>query len=114
MAAGAVYGKLGWDEAHSEKKWKNPRVQELSKKVKLVGSSSQKLGPATVEVVTKNGSHHSITIKDIRMTQADVEEKFLDLATPVLGTEKSNRVVDTVNKLEKVKDVSRLGDVLQV
>jgi 2-methylcitrate dehydratase PrpD len=112
LSAAAHFGKFGWEE-HTESKLKDPNVRELSKRVRFVCTAEkEKKRTATVDVVTKDGRQCSVTIESVPMTQKEIEYKFLDLAGIVLGREKSHKVIEMVNKLEKLSDITQLANLL--
>ncbi len=114
VAVAACYGKLSLEETHSETRWRDAKVQGLKEKIKIIGDpGSEKLGPAKIEVITRDGKNHSIYLERVPVSQAEVEAKFLDVASPVLGPEKARRVIDQVSRLEKMVDINALGDLLR-
>jgi len=68
----------------------------------------------SLKIATKDGKHHSVTLdfRGIPSSQAQVEDKFLGLTSPVLGSEKARKVVDMVASLEKLTNVNKLADLL--
>lgn len=50
----------------------------------------------------------------LKPTDADIEDKFRRIATPVLGKTKADRVITLVGKLETLTDVRELVEALQV
>ena len=115
IAAAACYGKLGLDETHSESKWKDPKVQSVKERIRIIGDpGSERLGPATIAVTTRRGKRHSVYLEHVPMSQSEVEAKFLDVTSPILGLDKAREVVDTVNRLEEINDINALGDLLRI
>jgi hypothetical protein len=47
------------------------------------------------------------------MTRAEVIDKARDLTAPVLGREKSDRLIETVYAIEAVTDMRKLSPLLQ-
>ncbi len=115
IAAAACHGKLGLEETHSENIWREPRVERLKEKIKIVGDpESEMLGPATIEVITREGKRHSLHVEHVPLSQAQVEAKFLDAAAPVLGSERAQKVIEMVNRLEETRDINELGNLLRI
>ncbi|MBI2853852.1 MAG: MmgE/PrpD family protein [Chloroflexi bacterium] len=124
LAAAACYGRLGWEEAHSEKTLKDANVQKFKAKVKLVADPDMEktyvqTRAARVEVVARDGRRYKISLEHPHgsprnpFSHAQVEEKFLDLASSVLGKKKSREVVGLVHRLDDVPDIRALGDLLR-
>ncbi len=115
IAAAACYGKLTLEETHSESKWKDPEVQGVKERIRIIGDpGSDELGPATIELTTKDGKRHSVHLKGVTMSQSEVEAKFLDVSSPVVGLKKARKIIDTVNTLEEMPDINALGDLLRI
>jgi 2-methylcitrate dehydratase PrpD len=74
---------------------------------------------ATVEIELSDGTHLSERVSAVRgtprnpMSRAEVLEKSRDLTVPILGREKSVRLIETVFAIETVTDVRNLRPLLQ-
>ena len=74
---------------------------------------------AIVDVTFNDGSRVSERVEAVRgtaenpMTREEIVGKCRDLMSPVLGREKSARLIDGVIALETVKDVRTLRPLLQ-
>jgi 2-methylcitrate dehydratase PrpD len=74
---------------------------------------------AVVEIEFTDGSRLSERVSAVRgtprnpMTRAEVIDKARDLTAPILGREKSDRLIETVFAIESVTDVRNLRPLLQ-
>jgi hypothetical protein len=72
-----------------------------------------------VEVVLAGGKRLNEHVENVRgtvdnpMTREEVIAKARDLVTPVLGATTSAKLIDTVFKLENVKNIRELRPLLQ-
>jgi 2-methylcitrate dehydratase PrpD len=72
-----------------------------------------------VEIEFTDGSRLSERVSAVRgtprnpMTRAEVIDKARDLTAPILGREKSERLIETVFAIETVADVRSLRPLLQ-
>jgi 2-methylcitrate dehydratase PrpD len=88
----------------------------FKERIAIVGDESQKnVRLATVEIETADGEKRAMTLeaKDIPFPPEAIEEKFLGLASPVLGADQSNHVVECVRSLDQLPDIRQLGDLLR-
>jgi 2-methylcitrate dehydratase PrpD len=71
-------------------------------------------------VTLTNGTRLTDRIEAVRgtprnpMTRAEVIDKCKDLIAPVLGTEKSARLIETVFAIDAVADIRALRPLLQL
>ena len=74
---------------------------------------------AVVEIELADGTRLSERISAVRgtprnpMSRTEVMEKARDLTAPILGREKSERLIDTVYAIETVTDIRNLQPLLQ-
>ena len=74
---------------------------------------------AIVEIGFTDGSRLSERVSAVRgtprnpMARAEVIDKARDLITPILGREKSERLIETVFAIETITDIRRLQPLLQ-
>ena len=125
IAAGAYFGKLGWEETHDEKKMHDPAVVEYSKRVKFVADPElektfPRIRAAKVTISTKSGKRFQTRVDhvpgtaDNPFTQDQVEAKFTRLVEPVLGAATVGKVIDIVANLEGLKNIRELGNLLRL
>src|SRR6202795_1701191 len=109
--------------AHDKPRMQDPAAMRERGKVNLVYDEElAKLLPVRVTVVEielTDGSLLSERVSAVRgtprnpMTRAEVIDKARDLTAPVLGREKSDKLIETVFAIETVTDVRSLRPLLQ-
>src|SRR5262245_24734600 len=118
MAVTAIRGKMdltSFDEVFRQ----NNEVGSLMGKVKVVGEIDldryfPQSWPGRVRISLKGGFAHTREIiipkgeKENLMSTQEVEEKFLSLATPVLGDVKAQSVIDEIQVLDKRESLNGL------
>jgi 2-methylcitrate dehydratase PrpD len=123
MAVMLVQKTVTFRSAHDISLMKDPSILRERAKIKLVGDEElEKRLPAreaTVEVTLKEGTRLSQHIDAVRgtaenpMTRDEVIAKSRDLMEPILGADKSAKLIQTVLELERVKDIHELRPLLQ-
>ncbi|MEM1525207.1 MAG: MmgE/PrpD family protein, partial [Nitrososphaerales archaeon] len=111
-------------EYFKEELYSNPEVIKIIDKVKLEISpelDDPKIYPAAeVEVKTKDGSkyiHKTIYHKGHpknRMSDKEIEEKFLSASLNKLGEDRAKEVIKAVYKLDRIKNISEFTELLRV
>jgi 2-methylcitrate dehydratase PrpD len=114
---------VSFKSAHDTARMKDPAVLRQRAKVQLVHDPElQKRMPhreATVELTLTDGKQLSEHVSAVRgtadnpMTREDVVAKARDLMAPSLGADASSRLIETVLRLETVKNVRELRPLLQ-
>jgi 2-methylcitrate dehydratase PrpD len=109
--------------AHDKARMKDPAALRQRAKVNLVRDEElAKLLPvrvAVVEIELTDGTYLSERVAAVRgtprnpMSHAEVVEKARELIAPILGREKSERLIETVYAIETVSDVRSLQPPLQ-
>jgi 2-methylcitrate dehydratase PrpD len=109
--------------AHDKPRMQDPAALGQRAKVKLVYDEDlARLLPvrvAVVEIELADGSVLDERVSAVRgtprnpMTRAEVIDKARDLTVPVLGREKSDKLIETVFSIETVTDVRNLRPLLQ-
>jgi 2-methylcitrate dehydratase PrpD len=109
--------------AHDKPRMQDPAALRQRAKVNLVYDEElSKLLPvrvADVEIELADGSHLKERISAVRgtprnpMARAEVIDKARDLTAPILGREKSERLIETVFAIETITDVRGLRPLLQ-
>jgi 2-methylcitrate dehydratase PrpD len=108
----------------NDDKVKDQRVQELMKKVHTQADpESDKLYPqkrrVTVEILTKDGKKYSQKVDafkgepDWPLTRKEIQTKFTNLSSPVIGEERAQEVVDYISRLEEKDSIQDLGPLLK-
>jgi 2-methylcitrate dehydratase PrpD len=118
LAVALLDGRLNFEAAHSLERMKDPAVLEARKHITLV--TDQELVPyhSIVEITTKDGAKFEEHITKVLgrpespMTKAMIEEKCRELMDPILGKERSQKLVDKIWHLEDVSDMRELRPLL--
>jgi 2-methylcitrate dehydratase PrpD len=115
---------VSFSSAHDKPRMEDPAVQRQRAKVNLVRDETlTKLLPirvAIVEIDLTDGSRLSERISAVRgtprnpMQRPEVIDKARDLIAPILGREKSDRLIETVYEVERVSDIRQLRPLLQL
>ena len=114
---------VSFHAAHDKPRMQDPAAMRQRAKVNLVHDEElAKLLPvrvAVVEIELSDGTRLSDRVAAVRgtprnpMSRAEVVEKARDLTAPVLGRERSERLIETVYAIETVTDVRSLRPLLQ-
>ena len=124
LAIGLLEGDLG-PEQFKHDQWKDPKVLDLMSRIKVtMDPALEKVypngRPADLEVKTKNGKTYRKRVDFPKgdeknpMTDEEVQNKFRKLARPLMSEGRVNRIIDTVNTIESVKDIHELMALLVV
>ncbi|NVM23087.1 MAG: MmgE/PrpD family protein, partial [Desulfobacterales bacterium] len=102
-------------EDFSEEAIKNPEILKLAKKIR-VNDDFEKYYPKTpveVSVKTKYGSKY-IKRVDLRKKRSfdELIKKFKNITTPILGKQKTDKLFNVVDQLEKLKEITSLTEFL--
>ncbi|MDO8567451.1 MAG: MmgE/PrpD family protein [Dehalococcoidales bacterium] len=101
-------------EQYSEERLKNPKVLELAGKVKIISDASLPRGVScAMKIVTKAATYEAQVdyakgSLENPMTDKEHKDKFTSLASSVISKAKMGQIIALVDKLEAVKDVSEL------
>jgi 2-methylcitrate dehydratase PrpD len=114
---------VSFHAAHDKPRMQDPAALHQRAKVNLVGDEElNKLLPVRVTIVEidlADGSHLSERVTAVRgtprnpMSRAEVIDKARDLIAPILGRDKSKRLIETVFAVETMTDLRRLRPLLQ-
>lgn len=120
VAVALIYGKVSLSEFRGEV-LSEPEVREVSKKVKVVADpeyANVRLGSAKVTIRTNRGEF-SCRVDVPKgyprnpLTRAELEGKFLSLASLAMPSERADEVLKMVVNLEKIEDVTLLTSLLR-
>jgi len=124
IAVALVDGGVSFADSHSYERMKDPQIRAVKERVQLI--PDQKLAdPAAprsgmVEVTLKDGkkvSHFTKFppgTKENPLNTEGVNTKVRDLMTPVLGADKTAKLIQQVNSLEAVRNVRELLPLLTI
>ncbi|MEI9475003.1 MAG: MmgE/PrpD family protein [Deltaproteobacteria bacterium] len=122
LAVALLDGSLSFEAAHSSDRMKDRSVLKLRERITLVedpelrASSNKRQG--IVEVTTKDGTQlreHVVSVRGTSenpMTTEEVEKKCSELLKPVLGRDRTQRLIDKILNLEYVRNVRELRPLL--
>jgi 2-methylcitrate dehydratase PrpD len=109
--------------AHDKPRMQDPAVLKQRAKVQLIGDPQlERQLPARiaiVEVTLTDGTHLNETVKAVRgtaenpMPREEVVAKCRDLFTPILGADRTGKLIQTTLALENLKSVRELRPLLQ-
>jgi 2-methylcitrate dehydratase PrpD len=109
--------------AHDKARLRDPATLRERAKVQLVPDQElERLMPlrvAVVKITFADGSHLTQRVDNVRgtpenpMTRGEIITKANDLITPILGSAKSAKLIETIFGLEAVSDIRQLRGLLQ-
>jgi 2-methylcitrate dehydratase PrpD len=122
IALALVEGTVSFEDSHSYERMKDAAVRAVKERVELIADRGL-MDPAAprsglVEVTLRDGrtvSHftrHAPGTKENPLTTEEVNAKARSLMAPVLGEERTEELIRTVNALEELKDVRELRSFL--
>jgi len=118
-----IDGEITFETAHDESRLRDPEIVRLKRRIELSGSAAllrTRTTQAIVEITTRNGDrlrHHTRAVRGTAtnpMTRDEVAAKSRDLLRPVIGARRTERLIDTIWRIERVRDVRKLRPLLQV
>jgi 2-methylcitrate dehydratase PrpD len=123
VAVGIFDGEITRVQTSAERR-ADPAVNALASRITLQGDAElQKVfpehWPARVVVTLNDGRRFEVERDDPRgnaarpVGDADIEEKFLRMATEVLPADRAQRIVESVRKLETVGSMRELTQLVQ-
>jgi 2-methylcitrate dehydratase PrpD len=122
LSAALLDGGLTFAAAHDYERMKDPRILAVKSRIKLeldpALTQARPRRQGIVEVYTRDGRTLRVHVKSVRgtadnpMTDQEVEAKARDLVAPVLGSEKSEKLLHLVKNLERVGNIRDLGSTL--
>jgi 2-methylcitrate dehydratase PrpD len=115
-------GEITFASAHDEARATDPRVARLKNRVELIASPAllkAKTTQAIVEIALRDGRrlrHHTRAVRgsaDNPMSREEVADKCRDLLAPVMGRPRTERLIETVWRIERMKNLRALRLLLQ-
>jgi 2-methylcitrate dehydratase PrpD len=111
-------------ETFRDERLKDPGVRELMKKVHTrvdpeFDKNYPQKRPVRVEIQTRDGKVYSQKLDGFRgeaeypLTRNEVEAKFMDLASGVIGGPRAKKIIAFVAGLEKKDSITELGSLLK-
>jgi 2-methylcitrate dehydratase PrpD len=124
MAVAAVRRKIDSGDILEDRRRADPRIRSLVERVRLIGDPAMDAwtahAPAVVEVTTRDGRTLTARVDEATgrrenpMTKAELEQKFMDLATTRISRSAAARLMELVYGLDRVADVGELAALLRV
>lgn len=124
LAVALLDGAVSFADSHSRERMADPQVRAVKERVQLIGDRKL-VDPAAprsgqVEVTMKGGrtvSHFTKFppgTKENPVSTETLNAKVRDLMAPVLGPERTAKLIERVNALEDVRDVRDLRPLLML
>jgi 2-methylcitrate dehydratase PrpD len=118
IAVALVDGTVSFSDSHSRERMADPQVRAVKERVELIADPKLMDPDAPrsgfVEVTLRDGrtvSHftrHPSGTKENPLDTQRINAKVRDLMSPVLGTERTEAIIQRVNALEELDDVRKL------
>ena len=121
VAATLIDGTLKFETAHNFERMKDPAVLELKKRIVFMEdkelTAQKRDREGNIEVIKTDGTimkEHGLSKGTIQypMTREDIEAKVRELMIPILGPDRSEKLIQTIWNLEEVKDMRELRPLL--
>jgi len=116
-------GDISFASAHDDRRVRDPKVLKLREKIELKGSAAlgrAKTTQAIVEITTRDGRrlrHHTKAVRGTAanpMPREEVAAKARDLLLPLLGARRSEKLIDAVWHIERLRDARALRPLLSL
>jgi 2-methylcitrate dehydratase PrpD len=117
LALAAVYGGIGFLEAHHEKYFRSTEALAMRERVKILlreDWAGQGRFRAIVTIKTRDGREFRRDSTYRPMTEQDVDVKFLDLVTMRAGEDKARQLASVLKRLDTVGNISDVMTSLEL
>jgi 2-methylcitrate dehydratase PrpD len=122
IAVALIDGTVSFDASHSYERMKDPQVVAVGKRIALVGDRAL-INPAAprsarVEVRLRDGrtvnhfTPHAPGTKENPLTTEQVARKARELISPVLGSTKTEALIQRVNTLDQLRSIREMVALL--
>jgi 2-methylcitrate dehydratase PrpD len=114
-------GDVTFVSAHDEARVSDPAVLKMKKRIELQGSAAlgrTRTTQAIVEIVTRDGRrfrHHTKAVLGTAanpMSREQVAAKSRDLLVPIMGTRRTESLIQSIWDIERIGDVRKLRRLL--
>jgi 2-methylcitrate dehydratase PrpD len=122
LAVALIDGTMTFEASHSYERMKDPAVLAIRERITLIGDPELRTAKikrgGIVEITTTDGAKLREHVELVRgrpanpMSDEEIEQKCTDLMQPVLGEERTSRLIDRIWNLEKVKNMRDLRPLL--
>ncbi|MEE8380416.1 MAG: MmgE/PrpD family protein [Thermodesulfobacteriota bacterium] len=105
-------------QAFTDEKVNDPKVKELMSKISAVQDSEIGGFSAKVEVEADTGKVYSgysdifNEIPELNIKKKKIKDKFMGLCEPVLGSQKAQKIIKAISKIEEIRDMNSLMELL--
>jgi 2-methylcitrate dehydratase PrpD len=124
LAVALLDKNVTFEDAHSYKRMKDPTILDIKAIIKSVKdpqlSTSVTARQAIVEVTTKDGAvlrEHVVNVRGTGanpMSTEEIEKKSRDLLEPLLGRSRTQRLIDKIWNLERVRNIRELRPLISI
>ncbi|MBA4421936.1 MAG: MmgE/PrpD family protein [Syntrophus sp. (in: bacteria)] len=124
LAVALLDGGMTFAASHSYERMKDPAVLAIRERITLVGDPELRTAKikrgGIVEITTTDGAKLREHVELVRgrpgnpMSDEEIGQKCTDLMQPILGEERTGRLIDRIWNLEKVKNIRDLRPLLSV
>lgn len=110
VANALLRGNTGM-QAFTDEKIGEPKVQTFMQKISIKLDKNMTALGARVDIRTDSGKTYSMVtdilkdIPDLEAKKSKIKNKFIDLSKPVLGSKKSDEILEEVSALEKIDNL---------
>ena len=111
MALMAIRGEVGVS-AFREENLLDPAIRDLMGRIKLL-SDPEIAAKARLEVVLKDGTRWALEPHCRSLTLEEVEEKFLQNLSPLLGKKGAEAIIRAANKVDQMEALGELTHLLK-
>lgn len=122
VAVALTKGQVSFADSHDPSLMRDPQLVAQRGKIKVIAD------PALDDPAAPRGAKVTVTLTDGRtvthhtrfpsgtkenpLSVEAVNDKVRDLIVPVIGQERSERLIDQINHLEKLQDIAQLRDLI--
>jgi 2-methylcitrate dehydratase PrpD len=117
LALAAVYEGIGFRETHNEKYYKSPDVLAMRERIDILLREDWKEEGrfhAIVTIRTNDGREFRRDSIYRRMTEEDIDAKFLTLVSMRAGDAKARELAEALKGLDKVSNIAEVMTLLQL
>ncbi|MBW2061770.1 MAG: MmgE/PrpD family protein [Deltaproteobacteria bacterium] len=113
VANALVRGNTGL-QAFTDDKVADPEIKELMNKISVKVAPEMQAMESRVEIETSEGQVYSAftdifrEIPELDVKKIKIKAKFTDLCEPVMGGDKTQKLMDAISSLEKIEDMNSL------
>lgn len=115
LAVTALDGKMTFDASHDAARMAAPDVRAMGSRVRLLGPKpSQDRFAVTIEVLARGEVHGAFQDRNVPgrfenpLSDGEVKDKARELMEPVLGAQRTRRVIELTDRVELLPDLSEL------